>query len=76
MDFESLILGMDVGTSSIKVSLMDGRTRKSVYTKVVSTKANVSPSHKKGNEQDVIKIFQTMRECLQISEDLMRKVCT
>lgn len=76
MDFESLILGMDVGTSSIKVSLMDGRTPKSVYTKVVSTKANVSASHKKGDEQDVIKIFQTMRECLQISEDLMRKVCT
>lgn len=76
MDFESLILGMDVGTSSIKVSLMDSRTPKSVYTKVVPTKANVSSSHKKGDEQDVIKIFQTMKECLQISEDSMKKVCT
>jgi len=74
MDFEKLILGIDVGTSSVKVTLLDSHTLKSLQTKSVPTKANVSPSHKKGNEQDVVKIVKALKECLTLSESLLKKV--
>lgn len=65
MDFAKLTLGIDIGTSSVKVSLLDGRALETVYAKSVQTKARITdPSHAKGDEQDVIAIFESMRECL------------
>lgn len=74
MDFAELILGIDVGTSSVKVSLMDGRTSKPVYGNSVPTRAKASPSHESGDEQDVTSIFRAMRECLQMPGRLTEKV--
>lgn len=75
MDHEKLVLGIDIGTSSVKISLMDPRTLKSVYAKSVLSKAKIISSHKDGDEQDVIKIIEALRKCLQQpSGDLMKKV--
>lgn len=66
MNFEKLTLGIDIGTSSVKVSLLDTRTLKSVYAKSVRTKAQIiNPNHEKADEQDVIKIFKSLQECLK-----------
>lgn len=74
MDFENLILGIDIGTSSVKISLLDCSTLKAIYAKSVPTKAKINPSHKKGDEQDVNKIFKALLECLESSGNLMNKV--
>lgn len=65
MDLDKLTLGIDIGTSSVKVSLLDGRTLKTIYAKSVRTNARLTdPSHVKGDEQDAIAILESMRECL------------
>lgn len=74
MNFENLILGIDIGTSSVKVALLDCHTSKSVYAKSIPTNAKINPSHPNGDEQDVFKIFNALRECLKSAEDLMKKV--
>lgn len=74
MDFEKLILGIDIGTSSVKISLLDSSTQKSVYTKSIPTNAKLNSSHQKGDEQDVFKIFNALQECLKLSGILMKKV--
>lgn len=74
MSFEKLILGIDIGTSSVKVALLDCHTSKSVYAKSLPTNAKISPSHPNGDEQDVIKIFNAMQECLKSIGNLMKKV--
>lgn len=76
MDAKNLILGIDIGTSSVKVSLLDSCTLKSVYAKSVPTKAKINSSHQKGDEQDVIKIFKALSECLESSKNFMNKVYT
>jgi len=74
MDFEKLILGIDIGTSSVKISLLDSWTSKSVYAKSVPTKAKINPSHQNGDEQDVVKILKAMRECFKSPGKIMEKV--
>lgn len=75
MNLKNLLLGIDIGTSSVKVSLLDSQTSQSVHIKSVPTKANVNPSHPKGDEQDVTKIFRAMQECLKsVPENLMKEV--
>lgn len=74
MAFEKLILGIDIGTSSVKVSLLDSCTSKSIYSKSVPTIAKIIPSHQKGDEQDVIKILKAMKQCLKSPGIMMEKV--
>lgn len=74
MNFEKFILGIDIGTSSVKVSLLDCHTSKSVYAKSQPTNAKISPSHPNGDEQDVVNIFIAMLECLKSIGNLMKKV--
>jgi sedoheptulokinase len=74
MDLEKLILGIDIGTSSVKISLLDSWTSKSVYAKSVPTKAKINPSHQNGDEQDVVNILKAMRECLKSPGKIMEKV--
>jgi len=76
MDFEKLILGIDIGTSSVKVSLLDSYTSKSIYAKSVPTTAKIDSSHQKGDEQDVVKILKAMQECLKSPGKIMEKVNT
>lgn len=73
---DGLILGIDVGTSSVKVSVLDGHaSRRSVlYAKSVPTRAKTDASHRNGHEQDVIRIVEAMRLCLGSSANLMKKV--
>lgn len=74
MDFEKLILGIDIGTSSVKVSILDSYTSKSIYAKSVPTVAKINPSHQKGDEQDVVKILKAMKQCLKSPGKMMEKV--
>lgn len=74
MDYKNLVLGIDIGTSSVKVSLLDSHTLKSVYSKSIATKAKINSSHQKGDEQDVSKIFKAMLQCFKLSGDLLKKV--
>lgn len=74
MELEKLILGIDIGTSSVKISLLDSHILKSVYSKSIPTKANITSNHQKGDEQDVSKIFKTLQECLKTAGSLMKKV--
>ncbi|KAE9540071.1 hypothetical protein AGLY_005323 [Aphis glycines] len=74
MDFDKLILGIDIGTSSVKISLLDSSTSKSIYAKSVPTKAKTSSSHQKGDEQDVFNILKAMQECLKSPGKIMEKV--
>lgn len=74
MDFKKLVLGIDIGTSSVKVSLLDSHTLKSVCTKSVVTKAKINSSNQKGDEQDVAKIFKAMLECFKLLGNLLKKV--
>jgi len=74
MDSEKLILGIDIGTSSVKVSLLDSCTSKSIFAESIPTKAKINPSHQKGDEQDVIKILKAMKECLKSPGKMLEKV--
>ncbi|XP_001952623.3 sedoheptulokinase isoform X1 [Acyrthosiphon pisum] len=74
MDFKKLILGIDIGTSSVKVSLLDSCTSKSIYAKSVPTMAKINPSHQKGDEQDVVNILKAMKQCLKSPGKIMEKV--
>lgn len=74
MDCEKLTLGIDIGTSSIKMSLMNSHTLKSIHSKSIATRANISSDHKKGNEQDAINIIEAMKECLLDSKHLLNQV--
>lgn len=74
MNLEKLILGIDIGTSSVKIILLDINTSKSIYAKSVPTNAKISPSHPNGDEQDVAKIFSAMQECLKSTGNLMKQV--
>lgn len=74
MDFEKLILGIDIGTSSVKISLLDSCTSKSIYVKSVPTTAKINPSHQKGDEQDVVKILKALQDCLKSPGKIMEKV--
>lgn len=77
MNSKGLVLGIDIGTSSVKVSVLDSQTLESVYAKSIPTKAKINSHHPKGDEQDAIKIFKSMQECLKsVPENLSVKVFT
>jgi len=60
---DGLTLGVDVGTSSVKVCVSDGRA--SVYAKSAPTGATVAGHRRQdGDERDVSDIFDAFRRCL------------
>lgn len=74
-DSEGLVLGMDIGTTSIKVSLLRKSTKEIVESFRCETSANISGEESNFAEQDVTKILSVLQHALdQLSSQLLAKV--
>lgn len=74
-DSESFVLGIDVGTTSIKVSLLRNNTRDVVQSFSCETGANISAADLDFAEQDVAKILASLQHALgQLSTHFLVKV--
>lgn len=74
-DSESLVLGIDVGTTSIKVSLLRNNTRDVVQSFSCETGANICAEALAFAEQDVAKILASLQHALgQLSTHFLVKV--
>ncbi|XP_050437209.1 sedoheptulokinase-like isoform X2 [Adelges cooleyi] len=70
-----LILGIDIGTSSIKISIIDGKTLELVDSKSISPNAKVKSNNPRGDEQNVLKIFKALQKCISLfPENLLKQV--
>ena len=71
------ILGIDLGTTTVKVALVDARTKQTVRSKSRETKADIhSDQGCLGNEQDAARIVTALQFCLSglPKENLLRVV--
>ena len=74
-DSESFVLGIDVGTTSIKVSLLGNNTRDVVESFSCETGANICVEDMNFVEQDVVKILSSLQHALgQLSTHFLVKV--
>ena len=71
-----LVLGIDIGTTSVKVALVDKATKNVVRTKSRETHANThSDLDSIGNEQDPTKILTALQICVSgLPKDELLKV--
>ncbi|XP_050531980.1 sedoheptulokinase-like isoform X2 [Daktulosphaira vitifoliae] len=75
MNTQKYVLGVDIGTSSVKICVVDYQTLKPVDFKSIPCLAKVSSNHPKGNEQNVITIFEAFVKCLSaFPENLLNQV--
>uniref|UniRef100_A0A1B6CE92 Carbohydrate kinase FGGY N-terminal domain-containing protein n=3 Tax=Clastoptera arizonana TaxID=38151 RepID=A0A1B6CE92_9HEMI len=73
---QKLILGLDIGTTSVKVCLVDKKERKVIARQSKDTQANV-PSELgcEGNKQNVPKIMSAVHICVsRLPKELLRQV--
>lgn len=72
----SYILGIDVGTTSVKVCLLNSVTRDVCLKNIKDTMADIpSDLGARGNKQEVSKIYSTIHSCLsKIPKDQLRRV--
>lgn len=73
---KSFILGMDIGTTSVKVCVYDPKTKEIVAKQNKDTAANI-PSDQgiEGNKQDVPKIVSAIHYCIsRLPRDILRSV--
>lgn len=77
-DDKKLILGIDIGTTSVKVCVIDPVTEKVLSKQSKDTQANVpSDLGCEGNKQDVPKIISALNFCVsRLPKDLLREVTT
>ncbi|XP_066289726.1 sedoheptulokinase-like [Branchiostoma lanceolatum] len=70
------ILGIDLGTTSVKVSLVDMDSSTTVFSTSRETGATVGfPTDPRGDEQDVAKILTCVQDCVEkIPEELVAGV--
>lgn len=75
-DDKKLILGIDIGTTSVKVCVIDPVTEKVLSKQSKDTQANVpSDLGCEGNKQDVPKIISALNFCVsRLPKDLLREV--
>ncbi|XP_011506363.1 PREDICTED: sedoheptulokinase-like [Ceratosolen solmsi marchali] len=71
-----LVLGIDVGTTSVKVVIVQKQTQAILANQSKDTQANVpSDLGIEGNKQDVPKILSALHNCLsRLPKDLLRQV--
>lgn len=71
-----LILGIDVGTTSVKVVIVQKETELILANQSKDTQANVpSDLGIEGNKQDVPKILSAIHNCVsRLPKDLLRQV--
>ncbi|XP_037093636.1 LOW QUALITY PROTEIN: sedoheptulokinase-like [Pollicipes pollicipes] len=72
----SLVLGIDLGTTSVKVCIIDARTHKCVKQLTKDTQANVpSELGSEGNKQYVPKIVSALHTCIsRLPREALRRV--
>ncbi|XP_069136174.1 sedoheptulokinase-like [Argopecten irradians] len=69
------VLGIDLGTTSVKVSLFHQASRSVISTVSKATKADVPSDVETGSEQLASKIFTTLQECMsELQEERCRQV--
>lgn len=67
------IMGIDLGTTSVKICLLNKITHN--VEKIVSSETNAEISTDLGNLQDVKKVFKTLEECcMKFSSDQLSRV--
>lgn len=69
---EDLCLGIDLGTTSVKICLFDEATRSSIFRTSEPTRANVVGLEGGRHEQDVNKIIDALHTCLMRATDAHR----
>lgn len=72
----TFVLGIDVGTTSVKVCLINVQSREVIVKNVKDTLASDGSDHEiSGDKQDVSKIYSALRTCIsRISKDHLRRV--
>lgn len=76
MEDKKFVLGMDIGTTSVKVCVYDPKTREIVAKQSKDTAANI-PSDQgiEGNKQDVPKIVSAVHGCVsRLPKEVLRHV--
>ena len=73
---KSYILGIDIGTTSVKTCLFDTGTKRVMEKHCKDTNASVpSDDSIDGDEQDVVKIYSALTDCMsRMSSDNLRHV--
>lgn len=76
MSQQNLVLGIDIGTTSVKVCIVNTATNEVVAKHSKDTQSNVpSDQGTDGNKQDVPKIISALNTCVaKLSKDLLRQV--
>lgn len=76
MGSKQLVLGMDIGTTSVKVCLYDTNSGELIAKQNKDTAANIpSDLGSEGNKQDVPKIISAIHGCVsRLPKDLMKHV--
>ncbi|XP_043465417.1 sedoheptulokinase-like [Leptopilina heterotoma] len=76
MTQQELVLGIDIGTTSVKVVVVSKETKEIVARQSKDTQANVpSDLGIEGNKQDVPKILSAVHNCVsRLPKDLLRQV--
>ncbi|XP_078404367.1 sedoheptulokinase isoform X1 [Cetorhinus maximus] len=71
------VLGLDLGTSSVKAVLVETESRAVADSQIQETKAEVSSMEgDKGREQDVARILSALHRCVAaLPRECLRKVC-
>lgn len=72
----NLILGIDIGTTSVKVCLVDPNNKQVMSKQTKDTQANVpSDLGSEGNKQDVPKIISALNSCVsRLPKDQLKQV--
>lgn len=72
----NLILGIDIGTTSVKVCLVDPLSKQVISKQSKDTQANVpSDLGSEGNKQDVPKIISALNSCVsRLPKDQLKQV--
>lgn len=72
----TLILGIDIGTTSLKVCLVDPLSKQVISKQAKDTQANVpSDLGSEGNKQDVPKIISALNSCVsRLPKDQLKQV--
>lgn len=76
MGSKEYVLGMDIGTTSVKVCILDAQTKEIVAKQNKDTAANIpSDQGTEGNKQDVPKIISAVHGCVvRLPKDLLKHV--
>lgn len=76
MSDKNLILGIDIGTTSVKVCIVNVTTQEIIAKHNKDTQSDVpSDQGTDGNKQDVPKIISALNTCIaKLPKDVLRKV--